>query len=106
MKRNEQDEWFVFNREYVPPGHNENKDRRSLDEGGIYANLPVYTKYRGLTEAKILKIISDPTAIQRDKEGRIEFVWFYRDATNPQTHPQYWERYFEIIKALSAFMKK
>lgn len=62
---------------------------------------PVYTKYRALTEAKLLKLAYSPDGIERDKDGKINTVFFYSDATNLQTYPQHWDTYFEKVKLLA-----
>lgn len=101
--RNTKNEWFAFNREYVPLGWNSKENSKALDD---YTDLPVYTKFKGLTEKRIEDIIAKvdrPSAIQRDDDGNIIRVFFYDDATNPQSNPKYWDRYFEIIKQLSKY---
>ena len=45
--RNEHDEWFAFNREYMPLGYNSTKHKRGFDS---YSTLPLFTKYKGLGE--------------------------------------------------------
>jgi hypothetical protein len=102
MKCNNDDEWFVFNREYIPLGYNDQfAITGSIDSKQTYSHIPVYTKYKGLTEAAIERL--NPVTIQRDKTGKIKFVFFYNDRTNPQSNPKYWDNYFKIIKALSRF---
>lgn len=96
LKVNSNDEWFVFNREHMPLGWNK---RRYVNED----EFPVYTKYKGLTEKKILSIIKNPNAIHRDNDGRICQFFFYNDRTNPQSSPEFWNDYFDIIKEFSKF---
>jgi hypothetical protein len=103
LKRNSNNEWFAFNREYVPLGWNSTDGHESIHDDKAFSKFQVYTKYKGLTENAILKIIKNPDAIQKDKEGKIAFVFFYNDKTNPQSSPQYWNEYFDIIKAFSKF---
>jgi hypothetical protein len=95
MKRNDKNEWFVFNREYKPLGFNTNENIKEEQH-------PVYTKYKALTEAKIIKIAwSDNDGIRRNEKGEIYMFWLYNDATNPKDSPKYWNDYFEKIKILS-----
>ncbi|QLH47496.1 MAG: hypothetical protein HWD58_18850 [Bacteroidota bacterium] len=101
IKRNSNDEWFAFNREYVPLGWNTTENHESIYKENAYGHLPVYTKYKGLTEKKILGIIKDSTAIQREEDGTISRVFFYNDATNPKNSPENWKDYFELIKKFS-----
>lgn len=103
LKKNSKGEWFTFNREYVPLGWNSTAGAKSIFDENAYPDYPVYTKYKGLTENAILKIITDPDRIQRNKAGEIDSVFFYNDRTNPQSSPEYWKDYFEIIKAFSKF---
>lgn len=103
IKRNDKDEWFAFNREYVPLGWNNTTNHESIYKENAYGQMPVYTKYKGLTEKKILQIIKDPTAIHREEDGSISRVFFYNDGTNPQNNPKHWNDYFEIIKKFSDF---
>lgn len=103
MKKNSKNEWFVFNREYVPLGWNSIGDQENNTIDDAYSNIPVHTRYKRLTDNAISKIIKDEGAIRRDNESNIKTVFFYNDATNPRTTPKYWNRYFEIIKALSKF---
>lgn len=106
IKKNSNDEWFIFNREYVPLGWNSTRGDKSIFDDVTFSKYPVYTKYKGLTENAILKIIKNPDAIQRDEAGNISKVFFYNDRTNPQSNPKYWDEYFEIIKSFSKFDKK
>jgi hypothetical protein len=55
-----------------------------------YAEMPVYTKYMGLTEVKLLKLTHSPDGIERDGGGKINTIFLYNDATNPQSYPQHW----------------
>ena len=103
MKKGPSNEWFFFNREYVPLGWNSNDKLESIFEDKPFGTLPVYTKYKGLTDAAILKIIKSPEFVQRDEEGKIARVFFYNDGTNPQSNPKYWDDYLAIIKKLSKF---
>jgi hypothetical protein len=103
LKKNSKDEWFVFNREYVPLGWNSDEGRESIFDDKSYSKFPVYTKYKGLTEGAILKIIKDTDRIQRNDDGEIVRVFFYNDKTNPQSSPKYWNDYFDIIKGFSKF---
>jgi hypothetical protein len=106
IRKNSEGEWFAFNREYLPLGWNDyNHSKSKSSNNGTFSDYPIYTKYKGLTEKAILKIISDTNRIQRNKDGDIEFVFFYKDATNPQSNPKHWEDYFNIIKAFSKYSK-
>lgn len=105
MTKNSKNEWYVFNREYVPLGWNSTTKHKSIFDENAYPDFPLYTKYKGLTEKSILKIIKDPDRIQRNEAGEIVRVFFYYDKTSPQSNPTYWNDYFEIIKTFSKFDK-
>lgn len=100
MKRNENNEWIFFNREYMPLGYN-TVIHPSVNDTKAYDHLPLFTKYKGLTEAKLLKLAYEPEALRRDEAGKINQVFFYNDRTNPQNDPKYWDMYFEKIRLLS-----
>ncbi len=96
MQKNENGEWFVYNREYKPLGWNTYED---VNPKGY----PVFTKYKGLTEAKLIKLACPmEDTFRRDESSVINQIWFYSDGTNPKNNPKYWESYFEKIKLLSS----
>jgi len=104
LSKNSEGEWFAFNREYLPLGWNSVRHQQSMaTKKNAYSELPVYTSYKGLTEKAILTIITNPISIHRDDTGAIMKVFFYNDATNPQSNPTYWNDYFKIIRAFSKF---
>lgn len=103
MRKNSKGEWFTFNREYVPLGWNSTRDSRNIFLDNPYPNYPVFSKYKGLTDSVIMKIVKDSNAIVKNDLGEIESVFFYNDRTNPQSHPAFWNNYFEIIIAFSKF---
>lgn len=105
MKKNTNNEWFVFNREYMPLGWNSKDKQESIHKEMPYAQFPVYTRYQRLTERAILKIIADKNNIQRNDENEIVRIFFYNDKTNPKSNPKYWGDYFDIIKSFSKFKK-
>lgn len=101
IKRNSKGEWFAFNREYMPLGFNDYSQQESIFKHDAYASLPIYTKYKGLTEKKLLKIAYEGTAVERDEDGKINTVFLYKDGSNPQSNPKAWDEYFDKIKELS-----
>lgn len=103
LKKGTNGGWFAFNREYMPIGWNSKNKQVSIFIDDAYGDAPVYTKYKGLTETKILSIIKDESAIHRESNGEITRVFFYSDATNPKNDSNYWDDYFEIIKKFSEF---
>lgn len=107
IKRNDKGEWFAFNREYMPLGWNSSHYKKSIGNDDVYSDLPIHTKYKGLTESILVEIANsdkDDSGVRKDEQGKINMVFFYKDATNPQTHPKYWDTYFEKIKILSALV--
>lgn len=100
MKKNSKNEWFFFNRDYVPLGWN--KSGESINTDTPFPEVPVHTKYKGLTENTLIKLAWDNIeGISRNKEGKIEKVFFYNDRLNPQSNHQHWDIYFDKIKLLS-----
>lgn len=105
LKRNSKDEWFAFNREYLPLGWNSRDNSESIFSDSAYAQYPVYTKYAGLTEKKILEVF-ESDLIRRAEDGRLIMIFLYDDNTNPTNNSRYWNNYFEKIKFLSGFSVK
>jgi len=99
LKQNSNGEWSAFNREYIPLGWN---DMQNKDDD--ITTLPIHTKYKGLTEKKLKSLLPEERQIQYDEKGNITRVFFYNDATNPETTGK-WEAYFKIIKGLSGLAK-
>ena len=102
IERNVFGEWACFNREYKPLGICDESFRLGNDQ------LPIFAKYKGITEEKLLKIACDKESIRRDQNGFIEQVWLYNDGTNPVNVPsrlkkKYWDAYFQKIMLLSEF---
>lgn len=54
IKKNENNEWTAFNREYLPLGFNDIHYKQKLD-----FEVPIYTKYYGLTERFLLEIANN-----------------------------------------------
>ena len=104
MTRNEKDEWFVFNRERMPLGWNTQFNQPNFIHGSN--DFPIYTKYSGLTDKEITKIITNPICIHRNNENHITTIYFYDDSTNPQSNTGQWDKYFKIIKELSKFERQ
>lgn len=105
MKKNKNDEWFVFNREYMPLGWNSKFNQESIHKEMTYSEFPVYTKYKDLTENLILEIIKDKERIHKNNQNGIVQIFFYDDKTNPKSNPKYWNDYIDIIKSFSELEK-
>jgi len=105
MQKNSNNEWFAFNREYMPLGWNSVEKQVSIRKDNCYGEMPVYSKYEGLTDSKIMKIIKEDF-IYRDDNNNITSIFFYNDVTNPKLNTKYWNEYFRIIKEFSKFKKK
>ncbi len=98
MRKNENDEWSFFNREYVPLGWNSTSREFGKEP---FSELPIHTKYSKLTEATLLKVAWSEDGIRRNENGKINMIWFYNDETNPMNDSSFWDQYFERIKLLS-----
>ena len=106
LKRNKKGEWFAFNREYLPIGWNSLKHQKSIFLDNVYSDNPIYTKYTGLTEAKLRALGHDKDAVRLDPKEKIDQVFFYNDRTNPSSRPEYWNDYFEKLKILGKLKRK
>jgi len=106
LKRDSDNNWFAFNREYMPIGWNETLNQGNVHEDGCYPEFSIHTKYYSLTDKKILSIIKDEKRIHRNEDGTIKFVHLYTEQTNPISSKLYWNQYFEIIIALSKLTVK
>lgn len=106
IAKNENGEWMAFNREYMPLGFNDTSFKEH--PGYSYSNIPIYTKYKRLTEAFLIDIAHDgEKGLSRNEAGEILKVFFYDDATNPVSNSKdlFWENYFEKLQKLSKIEK-
>lgn len=103
IKRNSANEWFAFNREYMPLGWNSTQHKKSIQDDTAYAEYPIHTKYSGVTELRLMKLGTSENYIQRDEKGEIHTLFLYDDNTNPSLNAEGWDMYLEKIKLLSMF---
>ena len=84
ISRTKNNEWFAFNREYLPLGWNDWDTKATFHIEERYDDLPIYTKFNRLTN-KLLKELADniETNIRYDDNGKIQTIWLYKDDTNP-----------------------
>ncbi|MDR7131281.1 hypothetical protein J2X69_003642 [Algoriphagus sp. 4150] len=104
--RNDKGEWMAFNREYMPLGYNDTEFKGRLPIA--FEDKPIWTKYKALNEKTLLAISwDDEEGVRRDSAGKIEWVFFYNDKSNPSASKlkSDWDAYFEKIKCLSNFKK-
>jgi hypothetical protein len=102
--RKVEDKWYFFNREYMPIGWNSKKINTEFNNDIPFENLPIHTKYKGMTDEKLLSIFNDKDLISFNKDGTISMCFLYKDRTNPLGNSIYWEDYFNKIKELSKFL--
>lgn len=104
IKKNSDNTWFIFNREYLPIGWNSNKNAESIYSiTKPYQNYPIHTKYKGLTDDEILKNIKNKELIKLNNNGEISTVFFYNDSSNPTNIKGDWSSYFDIIKFFAKY---
>jgi hypothetical protein len=104
IKKNNDETWFAFNREYVPIGWNSKENAESIATNSKpYESLPIHTKYKGLTDEALLKIIKNKELINFNESGQITSVHFYNDRSNPSNKEGDWASYFDIIKAIANY---
>lgn len=104
IKKNSDNTWFAFNREYVPLGWNTKENAESV--GTVitpYQLYPIHTKYKGLTDAVILKFFKNKELIHFNDNGEISTIFFYNDSLNPTNEGGDWNAYFEIIKSFASY---
>lgn len=100
LKRNSNNEWFCFNREYVPLGWNKKSDI-SIHKDDAFSEIPIYTLYKGLSESLLEKLSVNSKSISRGEDGKINMIFLYDDKTNPSDESEYWDVYFKKLKLLS-----
>ncbi len=101
IAKNSKGEWTAFNREYLPLGWNKRTRDENLFEDGKYSDIPIFTKYKRVTEKSLLKVADNEEFIRRDEAGIIVKVFLYNDATNPRSNSKYWDEYLRKLKILS-----
>lgn len=107
IMKNDKDEWIAFNREYQPLGINKS-DFNSLNTD-LLSKIPLYTKYKGLTESKLISLAYGENGIYRNEKGEIWRIYFYNDLLNPtvkNAKKELWDNYFEKIKNIASLEVK
>lgn len=108
IAKNDNDEWMTFNREYMPIGYNDINYKGHV--GHNYNDVPIYTKYKKLTEKVLIEIAHSPDGVQRNDKGEITKVFFYNDASNPvnqsKDKEELWNQYFDKLRKLSKFERQ
>lgn len=101
IAKNSRGEWIAFNREYMPLGWNSITSKEPDNfENNVYGHLPVYTKYKNISDKKLNELILNNDWVKLDESNKISVIWFYDDRTNP-TVSKNWNNYLELIKKLS-----
>ncbi len=106
IKKNQEGEWFAFNREYLPIGWNSESRQQSIYANDAYNDVPIYTKYARVTEKQLLQIAHGDGGVKRTDGGDINMVFLYNDRSNPVISPEFWDEYFKRIKLLSKLSVK
>lgn len=103
MSITKNDEWYFFNREYLPLGETD----KNKFEHNWYDNTD-YVKYNKSITSKFLeKIINiDGNKLKKDENLKthgehLTTIWFYSDDNDPLTNDKMWERYMKNIKLIS-----
>ena len=108
IAKNEKDEWMAFNREYLPLGFNTTESKGL--PGNDYLDLPIYTRYKAVSEKLLSELADSEDSIDRNESGEIIRIFLYKDATNPMNFtPQkqeLWDRYFKKVARLSKLSVK
>lgn len=106
LKRVNDGTWLVFNREQMPLGWNTIEGRDSLYGNRPYSDLPIHTRYQGLTEGRLKRLAHSESSVRYGDDGKIDTIFLYNDASNPQSNPQHWNQYFDKIRTLSSLQVK
>lgn len=106
ISRNSKGEWFAFNREYLPIGWNSIRHIKSIRIENVYSEIPIYTKYSGLSDSKLRKLAHDSKAIKFDDKGKILRVFLYDGRTHPINSSANWAAYIEKLKILGALKRR
>jgi|SRR5690554_1114119 len=103
IAKNDRGEWMAFNREYMPLGFNNRAN--SGNPGTNFLEMPIYTKYKRLTEKFLLEIADNENSVKRNGDNEIIKVFLYNDGSNPRNQSAdktiLWDRYFGKLKKLS-----
>ena len=103
IARNENGAWMAFNREYLPLGYNDLSLKGS--PGTSYLDLPVYSKYKRISDKTLIELADDESSIQRNESGEITTIFLYHDGTNPMNQSResslLWNKYMDKLKRLS-----
>lgn len=107
IAKNDKNEWMAFNREYQPLGYNNLEDKGS--PGISYQDLPIYTKFKGISDRLLVELADSSSAINRNEEGEIIKIFLYSDGTNPMNQArdkkELWTKYFDKLKKLSKLQR-
>lgn len=103
LKRLSTGQIMAFNREYLPLGWNDLGKKESMWLEDPYKDYPVYTHYKRVTDAFLLKIAhGGEGSVVRDKNtDKITGVFLYEDRTNPVNNANGWPAYLEKIRLLA-----
>ena len=108
LTRNDDGEWMAFNKNYCPIGYN--KDDKKIDNWKHLSDIPLFTKYKGLTNKFIIELIGEDGSINYDDDGNVCEFNLYNDSSNPMNESgrfnELWDRYFEKLKKLSKLSRK
>ncbi len=107
MKRNDDGEWFVFNREYLPIGWSNKKDERALKYDGEFGGIPIYTRYKSLSDKRLLSLAA--TKPTYNIEDEIITIFFYKDGildVNGRVMDKIkWSDYLKRLEILASLKK-
>ena len=104
IKKNSNDEWMAFNREYMALGWN-SVDYKKRINNDDYSDNPIFTKYKSLTKKKLLEIAGTEKSVRYGIDKKIDMIFLYEDGTNPSSKPEYWDLYFNKLKKLSVLLR-
>jgi hypothetical protein len=106
LQQNDKGEWTAFNRESQPLGYTEKKIK-DIRDPTLGQSLPIFTKYKGLTDNLLRKIVATTGEhfFENDK-GKVTRIYLYNDGNNPSNHGAHWPAYVEKLKMLAKLERK
>lgn len=98
MQKNENGQWMFFNRQYKPLGC-------ATTDFIVDKDLVDFYSYYPKMDDAFLESLGEFGAIDRNAEGQIKRVWFYKDATVPSVgklDEVKWNNYISKLKMLAS----
>lgn len=97
LEKGKNNNWFAFNRSYVPLGWHDKKD----DGFNAEVRDNVSASYGGLTDKLLKELAVSESGVGYDAQGKINKIMLYDDSCIPNTSKKNWETYISKLYKLS-----